>query len=642
MRNHIPMTGSRGFLFILLSIFNFQFSICKAQTTWTASDIPDSLKKEAYSVVRDYQVTVTANSQKSLVTHYHMVVTILNKKGDNHAAWHFPTDKFTQLTSFSGKVYDDMGKVKEKMKRSDVHTSQYSEHLATDNLINYVEPPVMSYPYTMEYDWEVKANDGYVEYEYFSPIAHDRQALEKASFTLTIPSDTKIRYMGLPYEWNPDKQSSGKNDVYVWNFPAMRCFIEDEYDDHYMFLLPSVLAMPYEFCLADTKGTLDTWENMGKWYAQLAEGRGKLLPADVHKVRELTSDCKNDMEKIAALYKYLGEKTRYVSIQLGIGGWQPMTAEEVGKTGFGDCKALTNYMQALLKEAGIESCQTTISTIYSDLLKDFPNMHQTNHVILTIPQSDGSNMVVECTNPQLPLGFVPGGYAGHQAMQIVNGTGRFIRIADYTPENNYENLVAEVQLQADGKSSIKFSDDHYGDRYEDVRSMVYQDEKERRERVLHWIDLQDPSISDLKINETKTGATSHLEVKADMKVTYGKLNGNKMFITCNPFRVFHEPRFRNGRKRPIIVDNAYSLNDEMRITLPEGFSYTPGATTNALTTDFGSYSLEISQDGQQLIIKTKVSITKGRYDISRKEDFKSFREKVSRMLRKQIILTKNE
>ena len=132
----------------------------------------------------------------------------------------------------------------------------------------------------MEYDWEVKANDGYVEYEYFSPIAHDRQALEKASFTLTIPSDTKIRYMGLPHEWNPDKQSSGKNDVYVWNFPAMRCFIEDEYDDHYMFLLPSVLAMPYEFCLADTKGTLDTWENMGKWYAQLAEGRGKLLPAD--------------------------------------------------------------------------------------------------------------------------------------------------------------------------------------------------------------------------------------------------------------------------------------------------------------------------------------------------------------------------
>ena len=119
MRNHIPMTGSRGFLFILLSIFNFQFSICKAQTTWTASDIPDSLKKEAYSVVRDYQVTVTANSQKSLVTHYHMVVTILNKKGDNHAAWHFPTDKFTQLTSFSGKVYDDMGKVKEKMKDFD-------------------------------------------------------------------------------------------------------------------------------------------------------------------------------------------------------------------------------------------------------------------------------------------------------------------------------------------------------------------------------------------------------------------------------------------------------------------------------------------------------------------------------------------
>ena len=104
-------------------------------------------------------------------------------------------------------------------------------------------------------------------------------------------------------------------------------------------------------------------------------------------------------------------------------------------------------------------------------------MHQTNHVILTIPQADGSNMVVECTNPQLPLGFISGDYAGHQALQVVNGMGKLIRIPEYTPDNNYEKIVADVQLQADGKSVIKFSDDHFGERYEGVRSIVYQDDK---------------------------------------------------------------------------------------------------------------------------------------------------------------------
>lgn len=625
--------------FFSIILFFAASAIAVAQEVWRASDIADSLKREAYSVVRDYKAVVTASSQKSMIVHYHRVVTILNKKGEDHALWNCTTDDFSQLTSFSGKIYDEQGKVRQKLKRSDVHTSQYSEHLATDNQKNYVEPPVMDYPYTIEYDWEVKSSNGYVEYDFFSPVWYDRQALEKASFKVTVPTGTKIRYMSLPHEQNPQKFEDGKNDVYVWNMPPMRCLIDEEYDDHSMYICPSVIAMPYEFVFGESSGILDTWENKGKWFHQLAEGRGNLLPADKQKVKELTAGCTSDKEKIAALYKYLGDKTRYVSIQLGIGGWQPMSAEEVGKTGFGDCKALTNYMQALLKEAGIESCQTIISTRYSELLKDFPNMHQTNHVILTIPQADGSSMVVECTNPQLPLGFISGDYAGHQALQVVNGVGKLIRIPEYTPDNNYEKIVADVQLQADGKSVVKFSDDHYGDRYDAVRSIVYQDDKERKERVSHWISLQDPVVESVKVNETKTDIP-HLDVQSELKGTYAKINGNKMFIVCNPFRNVHIPRFRKDRTRPIITENAYRLEDEIRITLPDGYVYPAGQNADTTKTDFGSYTLDIRQDGQKLIIKTSFTINKGRFDISRKDDFANFREKISKMLRRLIIIEK--
>ena len=625
--------------FFSIILFFAASAIAVAQEVWRASDIADSLKREAYSVVRDYKAVVTASSQKSMIVHYHRVVTILNKKGEDHALWNCTTDDFSQLTSFSGKIYDEQGKVRQKLKRSDVHTSQYSEHLATDNQKNYVEPPVMDYPYTIEYDWEVKSSNGYVEYDFFSPVWYDRQALEKASFKVTVPTGTKIRYMSLPHEQNPQKLEDGKNDVYVWNMPPMRCLIDEEYDDHSMYICPSVIAMPYEFVFGESSGILDTWENKGKWFHQLAEGRGNLLPADKQKVKELTAGCTSDKEKIAALYKYLGDKTRYVSIQLGIGGWQPMSAEEVGKTGFGDCKALTNYMQALLKEAGIESCQTIISTRYSELLKDFPNMHQTNHVILTIPQADGSNMVVECTNPQLPLGFISGDYAGHQALQVVNGVGKLIRIPEYTPDNNYEKIVADVQLQADGKSVVKFSDDHYGDRYDAVRSIVYQGDKERKERVSHWISLQDPVVESVKVNETKTDIP-HLDVQSELKGTYAKINGNKMFIVCNPFRNVHIPRFRKDRTRPIITENAYRLEDEIRITLPDGYVYPASQNADTTKTDFGSYTLDIRQDGQKLIIKTSFTINKGRFDISRKDDFANFREKTSKMLRRLIIIEK--
>ena len=55
-------------------------------------------------------------------------------------------------------------------------------------------------------------------------------------------------------------------------------------------------------------------------------------------------------------------RTRYASIQLGIGGYKPAPAMEVSEKGYGDCKGLTNYMSALLKEAGITSYYTWVKS----------------------------------------------------------------------------------------------------------------------------------------------------------------------------------------------------------------------------------------------------------------------------------------
>jgi len=80
------------------------------------------------------------------------------------------------------------------------------------------------------------------------------------------------------------------------------------------------------------------------------------------------------------------DHTRYISIQLGIGGWQPFDAAFVQEHGYGDCKALSNYMVALLKTAGI--------TAYSVLIRpgdyrytfneSFPS-NQFTHVIVCVP-----------------------------------------------------------------------------------------------------------------------------------------------------------------------------------------------------------------------------------------------------------------
>lgn len=105
-----------------------------------------------------------------------------------------------------------------------------------------------------------------------------------------------------------------------------------------------------------------SWNDFGKFIASLNKGRDQLPENIKVKVDELTRGVSDPLEKIIRLYGFMQQNTRYISIQLGIGGWQPFSAEFVGQKGYDDCKALTNYMQSLIKHAGIKSYYALIKS----------------------------------------------------------------------------------------------------------------------------------------------------------------------------------------------------------------------------------------------------------------------------------------
>src|SRR3546814_20146460 len=73
---------------------------------------------------------------------------------------------------------------------------------------------------------------------------------------------------------------------------------------------------------------------------------------------QLVSDADSDREKAARIYHYMQQKNRYVSIQVGIGGLQPMFAEEVDRLSYGDCKGLANYTRSEERRVGKECVST--------------------------------------------------------------------------------------------------------------------------------------------------------------------------------------------------------------------------------------------------------------------------------------------
>ncbi len=73
-------------------------------------------------------------------------------------------------------------------------------------------------------------------------------------------------------------------------------------------------------------GSMLSWKDFGKWYYKLSNGRD-ILPQDaLGEIDEIIKTCSDRDEKIKKLYNYMQSRTRYVSIQLGIGSWQPFEA----------------------------------------------------------------------------------------------------------------------------------------------------------------------------------------------------------------------------------------------------------------------------------------------------------------------------
>ncbi|MGQ9801984.1 MAG: transglutaminase-like domain-containing protein [Candidatus Saccharicenans sp.] len=90
------------------------------------------------------------------------------------------------------------------------------------------------------------------------------------------------------------------------------------------------------------------WKDMGLWYEQLSQERRQPDEKVRVKAGELISgltDLRAQIEKLAA---FVQQEIRYVSIQIGIGGYQPHPAPEILANRYGDCKDKATLLAALL------------------------------------------------------------------------------------------------------------------------------------------------------------------------------------------------------------------------------------------------------------------------------------------------------
>ncbi len=313
------------------------------------------------------------------------------------------------------------------------------------------------------------------------------------------------------------------------------------------------------------------------------------------------------------LYEYLQKNTRYISIQLGIGGWQPFDAKYVAGKSYGDCKALTNYMFSLLKEAGIPSYYTLVRSGSNGgyITHDFP-AQQFNHVILCVPLKNDTTWL-ECTSQTLPSGYLGDFTCNRYALLIDEQGGKLVRTSQYDIDENLQVRKINAVLEEDGTLQIKADTKYNGLQQDDIHDMINHLSKDKVKEYLHeQLDFATYEISRFEYKEAKNVLPS-IQEQLDISVSnYATITGKRLFIVPNIMsRSNRKPAPDPERKYDIVFGSPYRDFDTIAIQLPEGYGTESLPQDVSLSTQFGKYHSSVKLSGNNFCIIVRSNFSAG-------------------------------
>jgi hypothetical protein len=626
--------------FVISMFFGFFFvSLNAAQkVNYPVSQIPDSLQTNAYSVVRFESTDFDYSDPQYAIQHVIRMVTILDEKGSDEAHLSVDLGKFWDLTKFSGEIYDQNGKLIRKIKTSDLHSSSLSPELASDESVSFYECSESSYPFTIMYEYEVKWKNGIITFPPFEPMEALQQSVQHAEYHLKVPVGTKFQLYAQNMSDHAEKTTEKEIEEYSWSLNSIKAIDKESYMPQFATLAPRLQLEPDIFSYDKSTGTLNSWNDVGKWSWGLLQQRDQLTPQAVEKIKKIVANATSDKEKVERLYHYLQTTTRYVSIQLGIGGYQPMSAATVFQTGFGDCKGLSNYLRAMLEVVGIPSYYTIISTTHSRFIPDFASPLQADHVILVVPLGKDT-IPLECTSTELPFGYVHNEIAGHDALLVTPDGGKLFRLPMYPDTANFTHTLMQIQLDKSGSMKANIRSIYTLADYEEMipfEKMANSDERIKFIKADYRLpSMQIAAINVIEKHDELPAMTLQYSLSSDM---YANQSGIRLFVPVNPRKNKYSFFAHKMRKYPFVISDGNVECDTILITIPVGMKVERLPSDISLKKIFGSFSSQVKQHENTLRVVQRVDIPKQTFPACNNEDFKSFIDTINQAYEDQIVL----
>ena len=600
-------------------------------------------KKGAVCELDEQEFTVRGANKG--VLRVHRIFRIYNQAGNKYGFVFTKLNKFIKTDKLKAELRNLDGEVIKKLSKDDIHeVSLFPGYvLYADDKTKYFDLSATTFPYLLEYSYEVK----YKSLFYWPSWFPQREIpVERSIYTMTVPQDFAFQLQQHNLEIEPVEKTEGGKRRLTFELMQIAPF-EPEKNmppeaDHWM----AVFFAPSRFDLAGYQGSTDSWDQIGKWYASLARKQYKLSSRNHQQTGEMVARCSSARDTVKTIYQYIQRKTRYVAISLGIGGYKPREAESVITTGYGDCKDLTTLFISMLRSIGREAFPVLIRTRdEGSVLVDFPS-NQFNHVIACVP-ADSDTLWLDCTGAYCPFGELPWQDEGCRSLVVMEDTAALISTPISSAEENTHHRSIHAVLLPEGTLEIKGTISATGNFESYYRGLLNSyDPTEKKEWLRGLIGSYAPNH---KLVTSDFEGVPDLDCPFSIGFTaelngYATTSGNEFLLNLNLLsRVDAEdiPR-EEERKYPVDHTYPYATVDELTLDIPEDFVATIVPDDRQLTSPCGSFQTTYHADSSRLTYERSRTVTRRLVLPASFEDYKGFLSKVCAADQSFVVLRRPE
>ena len=548
----------------------------------------------------------------------------------------------SKVKSMTGWVINPSGSSREVTMKQVISSSIVPDTLYMDAKIMILAVPEVDVGSVVGFEWEEERTPEALEDNY---DFQGRFPIVRGRYVIDLPPrwEPEVRWI----KWAPVEPGRIDARPGTWSFDILDVpAIADEPYRPKERALAGRLLVHVKAAVATVR-SFSGWADMGAWYAGLSGPRRLPDEAVSKKARELTAASPDSHSKIRALAEFAQKEIRYVSIQIGIGGFQPHFAQSVLANRYGDCKDKSTILAALLQAVGIDSLFIVIHTDRGGVdPRSAVSLDSFNHVILAIRLPDdvsdagldslvrhpslGRLLVFDPTMPTTPLGRLPYYLQDNTGLLVTGDGGELLVLPRPGPEGNVLDRKGNLVLTGDGSLAGEITETRRGAEADSLRYQIQSaTEAERRKYLETFLSRSFASFS-LQTYEFKNLD----DARSDLIVSYrfvasafAKRAGG--YLVVRPRVVGNKAldlasKDKKPRRYPIDLETTACSRDEFTIELPVGWTADSLPKPVVLDAGFAAYSSRTEVAGPTLVYRREYRLIEPLLPASRHDEALKF------------------